>query len=118
MMACCVPAGSRKWIACDSGILFQPDTVGCRGASVPYAGRKFRPTCGEPAPPSTQGPRAQHHSTCEVGAWRLAGGVDVEADLIEHIVVQDVATVEHKGRMDHRLVDGLVVQVGKLGPLG
>ena len=56
--------------------------------------------------------------TLKVGERWLADRIDVEPDLVQLFAIQDIAAVEHKGWMDHRPVDGLIVQLGVLGPLG
>ena len=48
-------------------------------------------------------------SVDKIGEWRLADGVDVKADGVKFFVIEDVATIKDKGRLDHRFVDCLVV---------
>ena len=46
-----------------------------------------------------------------VSRQSLADDLDVEADVHEGCVVQDEATVKDEGRLQHLVVDALVVQV-------
>jgi hypothetical protein len=48
-------------------------------------------------------------SVDKIGEWRLADGVDVKAYGVKFFVIEDVATIKDKGRLDHRFVDCLVV---------
>ena len=48
----------------------------------------------------------------------FADSVDVESNLLEAIVIEDVASIKDKGRLGHAVIDLLIVIVLELVPLG
>jgi len=50
--------------------------------------------------------------------WGFADGVDVEADFVERGVVEMVAAVEQKGRLNHAVEDFLIIEGFVFVPLG